>query len=415
MHCRNRTFGSRRQAPSAGYPNLPNMQELLLIPGPVSVAPDVAAACAQPMRNHRGPYAAKVYAHLNERLQEIFQTKQPVLLLGSSGTGAMEAAIVNLFSAGDRLLALPMGAFGDRIVAIARAYGASVEVIESEWGDTPNPAMLRDMLARDRDASIKGVLVTHNETSTGACADLQALARARGDHPALLVVDAISSVGAIDVRMDEWGLDVVIGASQKALAGFPGAAMIALSRRAWDAAEHASMPRFYFDVRKAKAAFDKAQTPWTPPFGILLALEQATDNYMKEGRHAAFARHARLAEAFRGGCSALGLRLFARPGAYSNTVTAVSATAGTDHRALQQHLRERYGVVVGGGQMKLEGKILRLGTMGALGPKDIIAAMGALEMALRDFGLPVSPGAGVTAANAALSADVPARARVAAL
>jgi aspartate aminotransferase-like enzyme len=389
------------------------MQELLLIPGPVSVAPDVAAASARPMRNHRGPFAAKIYAHLNEQLQEVFQTKQPVLLLGSSGTGAMEASVVNLFSPGDRLLALPMGAFGDRLVAIAKAYGATVEVIETEWGDKPDPRSLRERLAHDRDGAIKGVLVTHNETSTGVSADLEALARARGDHPALLVVDAVSSLGAVDVRMDEWGLDAVIGASQKALAGLPGAAMIALSRRAWDAAERAAMPRFYLDVRKAKAAQDKGQTPWTPPFGILLALEQATDNYMKEGRHAAFARHARFAEAFRGGCSALGLRLLARPGAYSNTVTAVYADSGIDHRALQQHLRERYGVIVGGGQMKLEGKILRLGTMGAIGPTDIIAAMGALEMAMRDFGLDVPSGAGIAAANAALSADETARRRVA--
>jgi len=390
------------------------MQELLLIPGPVTVAPDVAAAGAQPMRNHRGPFAAKVYAHLNERLQDVFQTRQPVFLLGSSGTGAMEAAIVNLFSPGDRLLALSMGSFGERIIAIARAYGAIVDVIETEWGDNPDPNLLRERLARDPDALFKGVLLTHNETSTGVSADLQALARARGDHPALLVVDAVSSAGAIDLRMDEWGLDAVIGASQKALAAPPGAAMIALSRRAWEAVETARMPRFYFDVRRAKTAQDKGQTPWTPPFGILLALEQATDNYIKEGRHAAFARHARFAEAFRGGCSALGLRLLARPGTYSNTVTAVSAAAGTDHRALQQHLRERYGVVVGGGQMKLEGKVLRLGTMGAIGPKDIIAAMGALEMALRDFGIAVSPGAGVAAANAALSAQAT-QPRVAAL
>lgn len=391
------------------------MQELLLIPGPVTVAPEVSAASARPMRNHRGTFAAKVYANLNERLQTVFQTKQPVLLLGSSGTGAMEAAIVNLFSPDDALLALPMGAFGDRMVAIARAYGASVEVIETQWGDKPDPRVLRERLARDRDGAIKGVLITHNETSTGACADLEELARARGDHPALLVVDAVSSLGATDLRMDEWGLDVVIGASQKALASLPGAAMIALSRRGWDATKLARMPRFYFDVNKAKTAQDKGQTPWTPPFGILLALEQATDNYLKEGRHAAFARHARFAEAFRGGCSALGLRLFARPGAYSNTVTAFSAGAGIDHRALQQHLRERYGVVVGGGQMKLEGKILRLGTMGAIGPKDIIAAMGALEMTLRDFGLHAAPGAGVAAASVALSTEIAARPRAAAV
>jgi len=389
------------------------MQELLMIPGPVTVAPDVLAASSQPMRNHRGPFAAGVYARLAERLKDVFQTSQPVLLLGSSGTGAMEAAVVNLFSPGDRLLAMPMGAFGDRHVAIARTYGAQVEVIETEWGDKVDPQRLRDRLAKDPAGEIKGILVTHNETSTGVQADLASLARARADHPALLVVDAVSSVGATDLRMDEWGLDVAIGASQKALAGVPGAAMIALSERAWEAAQTAKMPRFYLDVRKARTAADKGQTPWTPPFGVLLALEQATDNYTKEGRHSAFARHARFAEAIRAGCDAMGLRIFARPGAYSNTVTAVSAPPGTDHKALQQMLREKYGVVVGGGQMKLEGTILRLGNMGAIGRKDILTAIAALEAALRDSGVAVSPGAGIAAANAVFAQAEAAKPRVA--
>ncbi len=307
------------------------MAELLLIPGPVTVSADVLAAAAQPMRNHRGPFAAKIYADLVQRLQDIFQTKQPVLLLGSSGTGAMEASVVNLFSPGDKLVAMPMGAFGDRHVALARAYGAEVEILGCDWGIAPDPQRLRDRLAADRTGTIKGVLVTHNETSTGVQADLEALARARADHPALLVVDAVSSVGATNVKMDDWGLDAVITASQKAIAGVAGAAMIALSKRAWEASERASMPRFYFDTRKAQTALAKGQTPWTPPFGVLLALEQATDNYMKEGRHSAFARHARFAAAIRAGCSALGLSLFARPGVYSNTVTAISATRG--HRS----------------------------------------------------------------------------------
>ena len=389
------------------------MQELLMIPGPVTVSSDVLAACSQPMRNHRGPFAAGVYARLAERLKDVFQTSEPVLLLGSSGTGAMEASIVNLFSPGDRLVAMPMGAFGDRHIAIARAYGALVEIIETECGEKPEPQRLRDRLAQDRTGEIKGVLVTHNETSTGVQADLAALAKARGDHPALLVVDAVSSLGATDVRMDEWRLDAVIGASQKALAGVPGAAMIALSRRAWEATERAQMPRFYLDVRKVKAASEKGQTPWTPPFGVLLALEQATDNYSKEGRHSAFARHARFAEAIRAGCAALGLRIFARPGAFSNTVTAVSAPGGIDHKALQQLLRERYGVVVGGGQMKLEGTILRLGNMGAIGRKDIVTALAALELALRDSGIDVVSGAGTAAANAVLAQAEAAKPRVA--
>jgi aspartate aminotransferase-like enzyme len=386
------------------------MEDLLMIPGPVVVAPDVLAAAARPMQNHRGPAAAKVYAHLNLNLQEIFQTKQPVLLLGSSGTGGLEASIVNLFSPGDLILAMPMGAFGDRAADIARAYGAEVERIETEWGDAVDPARLRERLARDRDGRIKGILITHNETSTGTACDLEAIARARGDHPALLIVDAVSSVGAIDVKMDEWRIDALVAASQKALAGIPGAAMIALSEKAWQAAERSTMARFYFDLRRARTALGKGQTSWTPPLNVLLALEHASDNYLKEGRHAAFARHARFAEAIRAGCTAIGFSLFARPGSYSNTVTAISAGPNTDHKALQQALRERHGLVVGGGQLKLEGKILRIGNMGAIGRRDIIAAMAALEMGLRDSGTPVVPGAGTNAAADILTEDAAVRA-----
>jgi aspartate aminotransferase-like enzyme len=173
------------------------------------------------------------------------------------------------------------------------------------------------------------------------------------------------------------------------------------------------MPHFYFDVRRARTALEKGQTPWTPPFGVLLALEQATDNYLKEGLLSAFARHARFAAAIRAGCSALGLALFARPGTYSNTVTAVSAPAGIDHKALQQRLRDTYGVVVGGGQMKLEGKILRLGNMGAIGRNDILTALASLEMALNDLGAVTTPGAGVAAANAAFAEDEAAKPRLA--
>ena len=374
-----------------------------MIPGPVAVAPDVLAAAAQPMRNHRGPFAQELYAHLDAKLKDIFQTGEQVLLLGSSGTGGLEAAVVNVFSPGDRLLALPFGAFGDRIVSIARAYGAEVDVIDTQWGSAPDPDALRERLAGDRGRSIKGVLLTHNETSTGVIADLQALARARGGHPALLVVDSVSGIGATDVRMDEWGLDVVVSASQKALGGVPGAAMVSLSQRAWSAAESAAMPRFYFDLRLARKAAGEGQTAWTPPFSCLLALERATDNYMKEGRLSAFARHALFAEAIRAGCTAMGLDLFAQGSAFSPTVTAVCAPADIKVRDLQSRLRDRYGISVGGGQLKLDGRIFRVGNMGAIGPREIIGALGALEMTLADLGGSVAPGAGAGAAEKVLS------------
>lgn len=374
------------------------MEELLMIPGPVAVSADVLAACATPMQNHRGPLAKKLYGHLNEQLREILRTKQDVLLLGASGTGALEAIVVNLFSAGDRLLALSAGVFGERIVNIARAYGADVEVLDTQWGDRNDPGALRERLARDTSGEIKGILVTHNETSTGVTNDLKAIAKAKGDHPALLVVDSVSAAGAVEAEMDLWGLDAVATASQKALACVPGAAMVALSERGWRAAESAKMPRFYFDLRVARSSFEASQTPWTPPLPVLLALERAADNYLKEGQQSAFARHARYASAVRAGCAALGLSLFARPSAFSPTVTAVDAPKGVEVKALLARLREQYGVVFAGGQKRLEGKIFRIGNMGALAEKDIGRALDALEHALRDFGVSVLPGEARSAA-----------------
>jgi aspartate aminotransferase-like enzyme len=373
------------------------VKDILLLPGPVAVADDVLAAAALPMQNHRGPRMRATLAHLREQLQEILQTKQPVIVLGCSGSGAMEASIVNLFSPGDVLLSLSIGAFGDRYAAIARAYGAQVESLAEEWGSGNDPDRLRERLAADRAKSIKGILVTQNETSTGAANDLEKLARARGDHQALLLVDAVSGAAASDLRFDEWGLDAVVTASQKALAAPPGVGVISLSRRAWQAAERASMPRFCLDLRKALKAADEGSTPWTPPVPVLTALERASDNYLREGRLAAFSRHARYASAVRAGCIALGLSLFARPAWYSPTVTAVCAPAGIDVKSVLAILRERYGVVMGGGQQKLDGKVFRIGNMGALSERDLIGAIGALELTLDELGHRVTLGSGTAA------------------
>ena len=374
------------------------MSEILLLPGPVAVAPDVLAAAAAPMQNHRGPRARKLYERLYEQLQAILQTRRRVVLLGSSGTGAMEAMIVNLFSPGDKLLSLSIGAFGDRLAAIARAYGAQVESLAEEWGRGNDPQRLRERLRSDSAGAIKGILITHNETSTGVGNDLEALVRAKGDHPALTVVDSVSGAGAVDLRIDEWGLDAVATASQKALAAPPGASVVVFSDRAWAAAEQAGMPRFYFDLAKARKAADEGVTPWTPPVPILTALERASDNYLREGREAALARHARYASAVRAGCVALGLSLLAEPRWYSQTVTAVRVPAGVEAKSLLVRLRERYGVVVGGGQQQAEGKIFRVGNMGALAERDLIGAIGALELALGDLGVRVTLGSGSAAA-----------------
>ena len=374
-----------------------DVQELLLIPGPVAVAPDVLAAAAQPLRNHRGPRMKQLLARLDEQLREIMQTKLPVTLLGSSGTGAMEASIVNLFSPGDKLLSMSIGAFGDRYAGIASAYGADVESLDEQWGCGSDPSRLKERLAADPHGRVKGVLVTHNETSTGAATDIHAISVARGDHPALLLVDSVSGVGAADLRVDEWGLDAVVTASQKALAAPPGASMIALSPRARSAMPNAKMPRFYLDLGKAMASAGDGSTPWTPPVPILTALERASDNYLRDGRRAAYSRHERFASAIRAGCIALGLSIFARPPWQSQTVTAVSVPSGVDAKELLAIMRDRYGVVVAGGLKKLDGKIFRIGNMGALTEKDLIGAIGALELSLSDLGWRVSLGSGTAA------------------
>lgn len=383
------------------------MQEILLLPGPVAVAGDVLAAAAVPLQNHRGPRARKLYARISEQLQEILQTRQQVLTLGCSGTGALEASIVNLFSPGDLLLSLAIGSFGERLAAIARAYGAQVELLDEEWGSGNDPERLRARLKNDPHARIKGILVTQNETSTGVGNDLEPIVRAKGDHPALTIVDSVSAAGAAELRTDAWGLDVVATASQKALAAPPGAAMIALSERAWQAAEQATMPRFYLDLRKAKKSSEEGTTPWTPPVPILTALERASDNYLREGRSAVISRHARFAAAIRAGCVAIGLSLFARPAWYSQTVTAVCAPGGVDVKPLLSTLRERYGIVIGGGQGKLDGKIFRIGNMGALAERDLIGAIGALELALTDLGVRVTLGSGTAATARVLASPEP--------
>lgn len=378
------------------------MPEILLLPGPVAVAPDVLEAAGRQPFNHRGPRARRMFARLDEQLREILCTDEQVLVLGSSGTGAMEAAIVNLFSPGDLLLSLSIGAFGDRLAAIATAYGARVESLAEEWGVGTDVARLRARLAQDPDGRIKGILATHNETSTGVGNDLEAIAKARGDHPALLIVDSVSGAGAAELQTDAWRVDAVVTASQKALAAPPGVAMIALSKRAWEACEHAKMPRFYLDLRKAKKAAGEGSTPWTPPVPILTALERASDNYLREGRSAAFSRHVRFARAVRAGCIATGLSLFAKPGWYSQTVTAVCVPQGVDVKALLAALRDRYGVVVGGGQQRLDGKVFRIGNMGAIAERDLIGAIGALELCLADLGFRVTLGTGTAATARAL-------------
>lgn len=374
-------------------------KNLLFLPGPVTVSESVLAAMSKPLIDHRGRQFAQLQERIIQRLRPIFGTHEAeIVLLGSSGTGAMEAAVGNLFSPGETLLAAPVGVFGRRLVAIAKNFGLNVEVLETEPGYALDPAALAAHLRADSNRRYKGVLLTHNETSTGVQNDMAALAPALREHGALTVVDSVSGLGATDFRMDEWGYDAVVSASQKVLAAPPGVAMAALSKRAWRAVEASKAPRFYFDLLKAREFAHQGQTPWTPPISILFALDAALHHFEQEGAQAVWQRHAMYAQAIRAAFSALKLEIFSRPGAHSVTVVAGRVPSGVDAATLLRKLREERGVSLSGGQLELKGKIVRMGTMGDVSQTDVLGAIGALEIALLEYEVPVRVGAGVQAA-----------------
>lgn len=383
---------------------------LLLLPGPVTVAPAVLQAAARPMIDHRGAEFGELLARIARDLAPVFGTRNEVLVLGSSGTGGLEAALGNAFSAGDVLLSCAVGVFGLRFAAVARAYGCTVEALETPPGSALDPAALAARLDADPQRRIAGVLLTHNETSTGVQNDMQALAPILQRHGAITLVDSVSGLGASPFEMDAWGYDVVVTASQKAFAAPPGLAMVAIGERAWKRMDAVASPRFYFDLRRARDSARNGQTPWTPPVSIVYALDAALERYRAEGMLAAFERHARYARAVRAGLEALGFSIFSRPDAHSVTVVAARPPDGVVPAALLERLRERYGVVLSGGQQELAGKIVRFGTMGDIGEADLLGALGAIELTLLDLGVSAVPGGGVAAAMAELSQRVAVRA-----
>ena len=387
-------------------------KSLLFIPGPVTVSEAVLAATAQPLIDHRGPEFKALLARIAERLRPIFGTERAdVLLLGSSGTGGLEAAVGSMFGPGDRVLACPIGVFGQRLIALARTFGCEVEILETPWGAATDPAALRARLNAPGGKPFDGVLLTHNETSTGAQNDV---GRAGGRRPrARRVHDRRLGERPRGRAISAWtsgSFDVVVAASQKALAAPPGLAMVAVAPRAWARMDaNVGAQRFYFDLRKAREFAALGQTPWTPPVSIAFALDAALAEFERAGAAAVHERHARYAAAVRAAAAALGLQVFSREGAHSPTVVAIRVPAGIDGDAIRKSLRESRGVVIGGGQKELKGKIIRIGTMGDLTQTDILGALGALEIALLEAGAPVQAGTGVQAAlKLFLEADQPA-------
>jgi aspartate aminotransferase-like enzyme len=355
-----------------------NMQ--LRIPGPTPCPPQALGAMGRQMINHRGGEFSKILNSIMGKLKQTFQTKGDVFVLTASGTGGLEAAVVNTLSPGDKVLSLANGFFGDRLSEIAEQYGAEVIHLNFEWGKPVDTQAVEKALKAD--GNIKAVLATHNETSTGVTNDIKEISAIVKRFDKLLLVDAISSLGCINLPTDDWNCDLVITASQKGFMVPPGLAMVSVSEKAWQAHAKAKMPHYYWDFSKAKDFLQKGQTPWTPAISVLFALDVTLDLMLSEGLDNIFARHARVAQMARNGVKSLGLSLFPDEKYASNTVTAVNAADKIDVPKLIQILQKEYEVILAGGQEKLSGKIFRIGHLGLVYEDDIKSVLETLSKAL---------------------------------
>lgn len=376
------------------------MKNYLLTPGPTPVPESVLAALAQPIVHHRTATFQSLFQAVQKQLKWLFQTEQDVLILSSSGTGAMEASVTALFNPGDHVLVLQAGKFGERWAKIARAHALVPTVLTCEAGQSFTAAEVEEKLKElGRVHPIKAVLFQASETSTGVRLPVREICAAARAHGALGVVDAITALGVVDLPMDAWGIDVLITGSQKALMLPPGLACIALSARAWLATESSQMPRFYFDLREERKALSKNQTAWTPAISLIQGLHESLRLLQAESLAEIFGRHNLLARATRAGVQAMGLELLAKDSP-SDSVTAVRVPQAllAMGKKIPELLHKKYGITIVGGQDELEGKILRLSHMGYCDRFDIVTALAGLEMTLLELGHPLKLGVGVGAA-----------------
>ena len=356
----------------------------LRIPGPTPLPEEILKAMAQPMINHRGVAFAEMLNQVTGKLKQIFQTRNDVLLLTGSGTGGLEAAIVNTISPGDKVLSVSTGVFAERFANIARRFGAEVISLPFDWGQAADPEAVRQALKQE--PGIKAVMVTHNETSTGVTNPLAEISRIVKEFDKLLLVDAISSLGSINLPVDEWQCDVTVTGSQKGWMAPPGIAMVTISEAAWQVQAKAQAPRFYWDFAQAKKSLEKWQTPWTPSVTTIYALAASLDMMLKEGMENIFARHALVGQTAREGVKSLGLSLFADEKYASNTVTSIAVSEGLEVKAMLKTLREEHGIELAGGQQTLDGKIFRIGHLGMVTVEDIKKVISALRVVLPESG-----------------------------
>ncbi|MEG4576394.1 alanine--glyoxylate aminotransferase family protein [Microcoleus sp. N3A4] len=373
---------------------------MLMIPGPTPVPEAALLAMAKHPMGHRSKEFDGIFAECTENLKWLHQTKSDVLSLTVSGTGAMEAGIINFLSAGDRVLVGCNGKFGERWAEVAEAYGLNAEIIKAEWGQPLDPENFREKLEADTEKQIKAVIITHSETSTGVLNDLETINRHVKAHgEALIMVDAVTSLGAVNIPMDAWGIDVIASGSQKAYMIPPGLGFVAVSPKAWEAYKTAKLPRYYLDLGKYSKDAAKNTTPFTPPVNMFFGLQVTLQMMKAEGLENVFARHKRLMTTTRAAVKALGLPLFAADDAASPAITSVMPPESVDAQKVRTLMKKRFDIALADGQDHLKGKIFRIGHLGFVCDRDILAAISSLEVVLRELGHEgYTPGAGVAAA-----------------
>jgi serine---pyruvate transaminase len=376
----------------------------LVTPGPTPVPPEVLAATAQPMIHHRGPDFKATLARVIERLKQVFATENEMLTFTSAGTGVMESAVQNLCSPGDRVLVVSHGYFGERFAAIAEVYGCDLVHLRYPWGESPSADEVGEKL--DEMGGAKAVFLTHSDTSTGVVSDLRSIAERLNGTDAVTVVDAISSLAAVPLETDAWGLDAVITSSHKALMCPPGLAFASVSERAFETARETASPRYYFDWERTRAKQEKGENPFSPAISLYLGLDVALGMIIEEGLGAAYERHVRLGRACRAGVKAMGLELFSPDEDRAAVVTAIRMPSDVDGQAVVLSMRERSGVTIIGGQGELRGKIVRIGHIGYVDVFDVTTALAALEVAMVEAGADIGRSAAVTAALEAFAEPV---------
>ena len=370
-------------------------KERLFTPGPTPVPPEVLLAMAAPMTHHRQAAFEQIFMSVSEKLKVVFQTASPVVILVGSGTSALEASVVNVLSAGDKAISVNGGKFGERWGQIGKAFGVQMIVLDVEWGTAVEPARVAQALKENPGA--KAVFTTLHETSTAVLTDIKAIAAITRESNALLVVDAVSALAADELRMDEWGVDVVVAGSQKALMLPPGLAFVAIGPRAKAAMAKSTLPKYYLSLDKALKNLEKKTTPYTPAVATIIGMQTSLDTILAEGIEAVWARHAKLAQATRAGVLGMGMELFSK--APSNAATAIKLPEGFDGGALHKKLRDELKVTCAGGQDHVKGKIERIAHMGYYDQFDVVVVLAAVELALHDLGAPVKIGEGVAAAQ----------------